>query len=301
VRPEVKVFPTLWPQALLKSELSRRGYGASMKVLSSVNTAYYNEPTKLQLASYGVSVLDSARTGDTDTLRALLHAGLSPNACNPQGESIVHDVCRRGKVDSLRVLMEFGCDVRIADSNGRTPMHSACWAAPDFELVEILMQADLNLFFISDATGKLPLSYVQKNQHGAWRDFLKSKMDQYWPTCDAKETESESDDEAAVRPPSSPSIASQPPGSLPIADPINALPIQLASMVADGRIEPDEAEILKYDIIESQESDFDSDGTRNSRVKKATLHESAASFCEASLADLLGTLDYSAEPVDWGW
>jgi ankyrin repeat protein len=201
--------------------------------------------------------------------------------------------------------MEFGCDVRIADSNGRTPMHSACWAAhSNFDMVELLMQADFNLFFISDASGKLPLSYVKMDREPAWLNFLMSKMDQYWPTCDGMETESKKSDDgaAASLPPPPPSITSQQPGTRPLVDPTYALPIQLASMVADGRIEPDEAEFLKYDSVESQDSDWDSDGTCGSNIMgmKAS-YESIRSFNEASLADLLGNLDFSSEQVDWDY
>jgi Ankyrin repeats (3 copies) len=290
------------PQQFLESQLLKRGYGSSIGEFCSLQTAYYYQPTKLQVASYGARLLNSARLGAKDTLRALLRAGLSPNACNVQGESIIHDVCRRGRVDSLRILMDFGCDVRIADSNGRTPMHSACWASTlNFKTVELLMQADLNLFFISDANGKLPLSYVHNDRRPAWLAFLKSKMDQYWPTRD----ENMPDDGAAATATSAaapPSIAAQQHGDRLIEDPSNALTIELASMVADGRLEPDEAEFLKYDSVEARDSDWDSDGTRGSRGRKALQRQdSIGTFCERSLVDLLGNLDFASEAVDWDW
>jgi hypothetical protein len=54
---------------------------------------------------------------------------------------------------------------------------------------------------------------------------------------------------------------------IPIPDPINALTVEMAAMVASGRMTPEEAKFLKYDKEDetiSDSSDDDSDGDYDS-------------------------------------
>ena len=80
------------PQSYFTSLLKTRGYG--------------NKPTPLQIVSNGMKFIDAIRGNNIGALRQLLEAGLSPNAANEHGESVVHMTCRVGHKDCLKVLIE---------------------------------------------------------------------------------------------------------------------------------------------------------------------------------------------------
>ena len=85
-------------------------------------TAYYNQPTKHQLASYGQRMIDAVKGHDVVNYRRMIAAGLSPNACNAHGEALLHMVCRRGHTQLLKVLLDAGVDLQQTDDYGRTPV-----------------------------------------------------------------------------------------------------------------------------------------------------------------------------------
>lgn len=172
----------------------------------------------------------------------MLAAGLSPNPCNAFSESLVHAVCRRGESNVLQVFLQAGASVQISDDYGRTPLHDACWAAqPSFETVMQLLTRDAALVHMQDARGALPLSYIHKDHWDAWRDFLQVHADEFWPVVGQEPS------------PSPPCL--QQPNSSPLRDPENALPADLAYLVATGRVDPLHVMIpADYD----DEDDFDS-------------------------------------------
>ena len=250
------------PQDYLDKILKKRGY--STKQYTTLGTAYHQAPTDFQLASFDGQVLKMilCRLKDTDTFRNTLASGISPNACNKFGESFIHKVCRRGDDEFLEIFLECGAEIRIADDYGRTPMHDACWSVkPAFKVIETLMQQDIRLFYLTDANGALPLSYVRKESHSVYIEFLDSVKEVYWPKRNIKKDGEEKP----------PPLFLQKRGSLPIPIPKNALSMDLAKMVASGRILPEVAQLLQEeeegntvggDTCESTatgSNDFDSD------------------------------------------
>lgn len=184
-------------------------------------------------------------------LSNLLACGLSPNACNTYGESIIHYVCRRADVRKLQVLLEHGCSVQVCDDYGRTPMHDACWAPePAFDVVQLLLLEDPRLFCITDARGLTPLSYVHKDHWPEWVAFLEKNKDHYWPQRDI----------ATLGEENPPEMALLGPGTRPLKDPEHALTPDLAILVSSGRMTPAEAVLLKDDDDDSstESSDFES-------------------------------------------
>jgi hypothetical protein len=88
------------PQDFLNKKLKERGY--STRRYTTINSGYSNMPTPLQLASYDVHILKMIiRDKDENALREMLSCGLSPNACNKYGESLLHKVCKNGLDDIL--------------------------------------------------------------------------------------------------------------------------------------------------------------------------------------------------------
>jgi hypothetical protein len=262
-RSDSQAVDELSPQAFLDKAIEARGY--SIKKYSSLEGGYYCRPTALQQASYGSRVSQAVRASDGKLLRRLLDAGLSPNPCNNFGESLVHMVCRRGDDKTLRILLESGCSLQATDDYGRTPLHDACWRAePSFETAQLILDSDKHLLHLLDCRGAAPLRYVKPENYEKWIEFLKTKLDRFWPTRDVGI-------EGEERPPP---LTLMQPHSLPIPDPQGALPLEVAAMVSNGRMEPEEARYLddssddessqdseedsdSYDSDDSEESDFD--------------------------------------------
>jgi hypothetical protein len=70
-------------------------------------------------------VLECARYGEDEDLRALLQAGASVDHLDGSGSSAMHKAAANGEVASLKVLLEFGAKY-VKNSQGNTPAH---WAA----------------------------------------------------------------------------------------------------------------------------------------------------------------------------
>lgn len=177
---------------------------------------------------------------------------MSSNPANTYGESLVHMVCRRGNDTLLQIMIENGCDIQVADDYGRTPLHDACWAAdPAFDTVELLLQLDLTLFQMLDCRGYLPLSYIRKEHWTAWINFLDTKKDIYWPNL-LNDNLDISDHKSIISTASTVSeFVEQNPNTRPLPDPKNALPLDLATQVASGKLKPEEAIVLRNQRMSS--------------------------------------------------
>jgi hypothetical protein len=238
-----------------------RSQGYSTRRFQSLESAYYNKPTPLQRASYDVYMIDAVKALDHEVLSAALEVGISPNPCNAYAESLVHMVSRRGDSKALQILVDNGCNLQVADDYGRTPLHDCCWAAdPAFEVAEIILAADPRLFYMTDSRGAVPLSYVRKEHWPLWIEYLESKKHMLWPTRNIKIVGEEE----------APTLTLSGANSRPLQDPENAVPVELAAMIASGKMTPGEAQFLKDDKTEStcdfsdsededDDSDYDSD------------------------------------------
>jgi Ankyrin repeats (3 copies) len=230
-----------------------RSRGYSVATYATLQSAYHNKPTPLQEASYGLYLTGLVKSGDADGLRLALDAGLSTHPSNSHGESLLHMICRRGDSTLLSVMLEAGCDVQVSDDYGRTPLHDACWAAnkPAFDVVEKLIErVDVSLFYMTDCHGAAPLSYVREEHWAQWLQFLESKKDVYWPH------------RSGEQPP--PVLTLQKPNSRPYSQPEKPLTVELARMVANGRMKPSEAKFLQYGDptnIYMEDSEFNDEDT----------------------------------------
>ena len=268
------------------SVLKSRGY--SFNAYKALQSAYYNKPTELQKASYGPKLIEAIRSNNTAALQDFMEAGLSPNACNNYGESIVHMVCRLGRVDCLQVLMRYGCDLQVADDYGRTPAHDACWAAEiNFDLVDILLENDRRLMSLEDARGALPLTYLKDEQWTDWTKYIMSRKDRFWPDRDVVRLGVESD----------PPLTTEEPNSRPVPNPKETISPELAKMVADGRMSAIEASLIKEegDLTtqdsfsldnEEDEDDFDSEDDSS----YADYDSDSEAFDESEFQAVLGSL-----------
>ncbi len=175
-----KVFLDSDPQTTLLSILHSAGYLATMRKFGSPQLKDFFSPfTEEHISGYTQEVVTATRKGDLQTLRELYQNGLKMHCANQFGESIVHIACRRGNVDIVRFLLEEAkCPLRVKDDFGRTPFHDACWSVdPNFELMDLLISHDVDLFLIEDKRGHSPFSYARRNHWRKWTEYLLSRKE----------------------------------------------------------------------------------------------------------------------------
>jgi hypothetical protein len=143
---------------------------------------------------------------------------------------------------------------------------TAFWTArPSYETVELLLQQDPHLLFLMDTRGNLPLDYVRKEDWETWIHFFRDRLDVYWPMPGDPEP-SPLMTKSVVR--------------LPLADPENALPVDVAKLVASGRVQPEEA--LLFVAESDDESDFPYSDDRDSSSYDTDLSDDGSSEDESS-------------------
>jgi ankyrin repeat protein len=265
-----------------------RSRGYSTRRFKTLQTAYYSKPSPLQQASYNVHLIEVVKAGDVEKLKDILACGISPNPCNQFGESLVHMICRRGEHAMLQALLDANCNLQVADDYGRTPLHDACWAAhPCFKAVDLILERDIRLFHMTDCRGAVPLSYVRKDHWSEWINYLESKKDVFWRprniVIDGEEKP--------------PVLAMQGANTRPLVDPHDALTCELAAMVASGKMEPQEAEFLKYDRPDDEtcdssgdEDDSDDDDSEDDSDYDDSDDDSEFSMDDDEMADILNSL-----------
>lgn len=271
------VIPTLSPQAYLDAMIEARGYSTTR--YSALNTAYYNKPTVLQQASYHPHLIALATSGNIKQLRKMMESGISLNPCNSHRESFVHLLCRKGLHECLRILVELGSDLRVSDHYGRTPLHAACWTArPCFKVVDLIVRADRRLFYMRDCRGSLPLGYVRAENWAAWLEYLQSRKNIFWPhrgPAGAPRSEK--------HPEGPPELVQLDANTRISPDPPMALTPEVAALVASGKIEPCEANLLRYELTEFAENDDDD------------YEEDESSTCDDDLDELLSESGFFAQ------
>ncbi len=71
------------------------------------------------------SLVDAAKNGDRDALRALLQKGASVNAAEPDGTTALHWASYRDDVEAAGLLIRAGAKVNAANDLGATPLWTA--------------------------------------------------------------------------------------------------------------------------------------------------------------------------------
>ena len=70
-------------------------------------------------------LVDAAKNGDRDALRALLQKGADVNAAEADGTTALHWASYRDDVDSADLLIRAGANVNAANDLGATPLWTA--------------------------------------------------------------------------------------------------------------------------------------------------------------------------------
>jgi Ankyrin repeats (3 copies) len=141
---------------------------------------YFEGITEERVQAYTVETVKAVRSQDLKTLRAHLdQQGRTPlEACNKQGESIIHLACRRRNEALVRFMVEDAkVSVKVRDDWGKTPLHELCWnsrprARSQFDSFRLLLKEAPELLFAKDKRGYTPLQYVPKDSWKDWQRFL---------------------------------------------------------------------------------------------------------------------------------
>ena len=180
------------------------GYSnASQCRFQTRRSGYYNEPTPLQLETYGSYLGNIVKHRDFAALHQFLSCGVSTNPATEYGDSLVHVLSRRGDDLLLQIQLEAflsttvlqgkracnpnGSDnmvslFQVSNFMGRTALHEVCCAVrSSFHVADMILQHEPYLLFMTDNYGYLPLEYVSQDQWPQWNVFLYEKLPEYFP------------------------------------------------------------------------------------------------------------------------
>ena len=124
---------------------------------------------------YDFDRIGAIRSNDINALRLLLEQGKSFNACNSNGETLLHLACRRGNLETVNFLIhEAKVRVDVQDDMGRTVLHDTCWRpTPNLEIMKTLIQVVSPYFLLlKDARGHTCFDYCRREHWAKWIGFL---------------------------------------------------------------------------------------------------------------------------------
>ncbi|WP_271223285.1 ankyrin repeat domain-containing protein [Streptosporangium carneum] len=93
-----------------------------------------------ELEEFATRLFDLARTGETDTLRAYVEAGVPANLSNDRGDTLVMLAAYHGHAETVRALTALGADPGRANDRGQTPLSGAVFKKEP-EVIRALLDA----------------------------------------------------------------------------------------------------------------------------------------------------------------
>ena len=124
---------------------------------------------------YDFDRIGAIRSNDIDAMRLLVEQGKSFDACNTNGETLLHLACRRGNVETVNFLIhEARVRVDVQDSMGRTVFHDTCWRpTPNLEIMKALLkEVEPDFLLQEDARGHTCFDYCRREHWDKWIGFL---------------------------------------------------------------------------------------------------------------------------------
>ena len=111
---------------------------------------------KRQFDELNKKMREAAKAGDSETIRALVEAGIPVNVVSKTyGNSPLQYACREGRTEAALVLISAKADVNVRNSDSRSPLH---WAASNgtASVVRALVEAGADLY-LKNMDGQTPL------------------------------------------------------------------------------------------------------------------------------------------------
>ncbi|NXG20623.1 PP16A phosphatase, partial [Grallaria varia] len=118
-----------------------------------------------------VRLLEAAARHDADEVRQFLESGISPDLCNEDGLTALHQSCIDDCVSVVSVLLDAGADANSRDTELWTPLHAAATCG-HLHLVQLLVQRGADLLAVN-SDGNMPYDLCEDE---ATLDFLESAM-----------------------------------------------------------------------------------------------------------------------------
>src|SRR5262245_50248970 len=98
-------------------------------------------------------LVDAAKTGDREAVRALVKSRADVNAADADGTTALHWVSYRDDLDSVNLLIAAGANVNAANDLGATPLWVACEnAGPPLVAALLKGGANPNLALVAGET-----------------------------------------------------------------------------------------------------------------------------------------------------
>jgi ankyrin repeat protein len=116
---------------------------------------------------------------DVSKLRELLEEGKCFDACNLNGETLLHLACRRGDLKTVKFLLEEAhVQTDVCDDMGRNIMHDVCWRpTPHLEIMAALISTLSPYTLIAkDRRGHSAFDYARREHWGVWMSFLQENQ-----------------------------------------------------------------------------------------------------------------------------
>lgn len=137
---------------------------------------YFLPVTSERTQAYSLALTKAVRYQNFEALQAHVDRGLSVNACNAHGESLMHLVARRAEgTKMLQFFLDHGSSLKVKDDYGKTPLTEACWSRqPNFSLIKMILRDSPELLFAKDSRGFTPMHYIPRECHEAWAVFLRN-------------------------------------------------------------------------------------------------------------------------------
>ncbi|XP_043088095.1 protein phosphatase 1 regulatory inhibitor subunit 16B [Puntigrus tetrazona] len=101
-----------------------------------------------------IALLEASARNDPDEVRYLLKNNLSPDLCNEDGLTALHQCCIDNYEDMVRILLAHGASVNAQDNELWTPLHAAATCGHT-GLVKILIQHGADLLAVN-SDGNMP-------------------------------------------------------------------------------------------------------------------------------------------------
>ncbi|XP_064010530.1 protein phosphatase 1 regulatory subunit 16A isoform X2 [Pogoniulus pusillus] len=101
-----------------------------------------------------VQLLEAAARHDAEEVRHFLASGISPDLCNEDGLTALHQCCIDDAGAVVPVLLDAGADVNARDSELWTPLHAAATCG-HLHLVQLLIQRGADLL-ATNSDGNMP-------------------------------------------------------------------------------------------------------------------------------------------------
>lgn len=132
-----------------------------------------------QIDAYTMDAVSAVRQNNVERLRQLFQQGHCLDACNTNGESLLHLACRRcDPATVLFLVREAQVNVNCRDNMGRTVLHDTCWRPePAFEIMDAILAAvQPELMFAVDTRGHSCWDYCRRNDWEAWNNYLAQRQ-----------------------------------------------------------------------------------------------------------------------------